>query len=445
MKLPKISGFDEQALNKYFKNTGLLILSRIISTSIKMVINIAVANYLMPINSGILNTSVSYVFLFAGIASLGLDSFIVKELHRYPKQQDIILGTTFNLKLFGGFACIPLIYLAWLFFPLSGIPYHFVFILSLIWLFQSLSVIDSYFQSEVQSKYILYVQIFSNLISALIKIVLIIFKAKLIWFFYAYSLDILLLNIGYIFVYNRKGRNILSWKFNSLLAKKLLNLSWPLIISGLMVSVYMKIDGIMLKEILGGDLGNGASGTYSAVVMFSEPLNFVPAVIVSSLFPALLTAKRDDTQRYKRRLQNLYDLMIWISLSFAVFIGIGAPFIYKLFKPAYAEAAPVLSVHVWGSLFIFLGTANGQALIAEGFNKLIFFRTSVGAIVKVALNFILIPKLGLMGTAIATVVAYFIAGFFVLFFPKTKHHGIMMLKSLFLVTVFQKILIRRKI
>lgn len=439
MKIPAIKGFDQDALNKYFKNTGWLMLGRVGSMAIKMFISIQLANFLLPAGNGILATSVSYIYLFAALASLGLDSFIVKELHQYPKNRDTILGTSFLLKTSAGLLCLPLIYIAWLFFPLSDIPYLFILILSFGGVFQSLTIIDAYFQSEVKSKYIMQVQIVGNLLSAIIKLLLIFhFKAALIYFVYAYVFDILLVSIGYLIVYKNQGLSLFTWKFDLVLAKKLLSLSWPLIISGIMVSVYMKIDLIMLKEIL-GEAGVAASGAYSTVVWFSEALNFVPVVIVSSLFPAILNARRDDPERYKKRLQNLFDLMVWLSLSFAIVISIGSPLIYKLFNPEYAAAAPVLAVHVWGSLFVFLGVASSQFLITEGYSKLTFLRTGVGAIINIALNFLLIPTMGMMGTAIATVIAYFSATFLILFIPKTRRQGIMMLKSLFLASAFQKI------
>ncbi len=439
MKFPAIKGFDEAAFNKYLKNTGWLMLGRIGSLAIKMAINIKVANYLLPDLNGLLNSSISYIFLFTAIASLGLDSFIVKELHQHPAKRDAILGTSFLLKTAAGLCCLPIIYMAWQFFPLSGIPYLFILILSFIGLFQSATIIDSYFQSEVKSKYIMQVQIFGNILSAIIKLSLIyVFSAELIYFIYAYAFDIFLVSLGYLLVYQKQGLSIFNWTFDFTLAKKLLHLSWPLIVAGIMVSVYMKIDVIMLKEML-GENGAAASGAYATVVMFSEALNFVPIVIVSSLFPAILNARRDDPVRYQRRLGNLFDLMVWLSLSFAIFITFASPIIFKLFKPEYADAAKVLSMHVWGSIFVFLGVASSQFLIAEGYSKLTFVRTGLGAIINIILNIILIPKMGMMGTAIATVIAYFSATFLILFIPKTRPQGIMMLKSLFLVSTFQKI------
>lgn len=442
MKFPAIKGFDEAAFNKYFKNTGLLMLGRVGSLAIKMGVNIFVANYLLAYQNGIIINSLTYIYFFASIAGLGLDQFIVKELHQYPEKREQILGTAFMLKVIAGLTCIPVIFLAWKIFPLANISYKIIFILSFTGLVQSFTVIDSYFQSAVKSKYIMQAQIYGNFLSGAIKIALIYFQAPLIFFVYAFLFDVVVLSAGYFLVYHRHDRNIFKWKFESALAKKLLSFSWPLIVSGIMVSVYMKIDNLMLSEMLPGT-GTEVAGAYGTVVWFSEALNFVPVAIVSSLFPAILNAKRDDPERYKRRLQNLYDLMVWLSLAFALFITFAAPLLYRFFMPTYVSAAPALAIHVWGSLFVFLGVASGQFLIAEGYVKLTFIRTGVGAVVNIVLNIILIPKMEMVGAAIATTIAYAASTFLIILFAKTRPQAIMMLKSLFLITAVRKVFAKR--
>ena len=69
-------------------------------------------------------------------------------------------------------------------------------------------------------------------------------------------------------------------------------------------------------------------------------------------------------------------------------------------------------------------------------------RTAVGAVINIVLNIIFIPKYGIMGAASATLIAYFAATFFILLIPKTTQQGMMMLKSLFLITLIQKIIKR---
>jgi len=89
---------------------------------------------------------------------------------------------------------------------------------------------------------------------------------------------------------------------------------------------------------------------------------------------------------------------------------------------------------------VFLGSASGQYLIAEGYFKLSMLRTGIGAIVNIILNLFFIPAYGIIGAAYATLIAYAVATFFILFIPKTRQQGIMMLKSLFLISLFQKII-----
>jgi O-antigen/teichoic acid export membrane protein len=438
MRIPNIPGFDQQALEKYFKNTGMLFIGRVGSLLIKMIVGIQVANYLGRGNNGIITGGTVYIYFFSSIATLGLDQFIVKELHQYPENRDAILGTSFWLKVVSGFLCIPLIYGAYLIYPAKATPYSFVFILSFIGIVQALNVIDSYFQSQVQSKYIMQVQVAGNIVSAAIKIALIYQQMPLVYFVFAYLFDVILLSVGYFFTYQRKQRNIFNWTFSRTLARKLITYSWPLIISGIMVALYMKIDQLMLQNMVGVK----EAGAYATVAQLSEAWNFVPAIIVSSLFPAILNARRDDKERYKKRIQHLYDLMVYLSVPAAVIITFASPLIYKLYKPEYAYAAPVLSVHIWSGVFVFLGAASGQYLIAENLNKLTFIRTGFGAIVNIVLNLLLIPKMGMMGAAIATLTAYACAAFFILAIPKVNKQGIMMLKSLFLFSLFQKVIKR---
>jgi len=439
MRIPNIPGFDQQALEKYFKNTGWLFIGRVGSLLIKMAVSIMVANYLGKTTLGVITGGITYVYLFAAIATLGLDQFIVKELHQFPQNRDQILGTSFGMKIIAGFCCIPLIWITYQIYPAKGTPYHYILIFSSIGIIQAFNVIDSYFQSEVQSKYIMQVQVAGNLLSAAIKFVLIYLNASLLYFVYAYAFDVLLLSAGYYFTYQRKGRSMFNWVYNNRLAKKLLLYSWPLIISGIMVSLYMKIDQLMLQNLY----SVSEAGAYSTVASLSEAWNFIPSVIVTSLFPAILNARRDDAARYKKRIQHLYDLMVYISLPIAIGITFAAPFIYKyLFHPEYAYAAPTLAVHIWSGVFVFLGAASSQYLIAEGFNTLTFIRTGFGAIVNIALNLLLIPRMGMMGAAIATLAAYAGATFFILLIPKVSKQGIMMLKSLFLISLLQKIIKR---
>lgn len=439
MKIPAIKGFDEAALQKYFKNTGWLMLARVGSLVIKIVVGFAITNYLGKDLNGILSYPTAFTTFFVAAAALGLDGFTTRELLRKPENRDQLLGTSFCLKILGGLAIIPLVYISFKLLnqhkPIET-PLSFVMIVSLTGISQAFYITDSYFQSTVQAKYIMRIQVFGNLLSALIKLIFILLKLSVAWFVAALLFDSILLALGCIYFYQVKVGPILQWKFNRALSSYLLKHAWPLALSAILVSIYMKIDQLMVEYYL----GKGALGIYSTVVSLSESWYFIPVAIVTSIFPAIMNAKRDDPKRYQKRLQNLYDLMVWISLSVALVTTIIAPFIYRLvYTPEFFGGATVLTVHVWAGIFVFLGTASGQFLIAEGYTKIAMLRTSMGAIINIVLNVLWIPKMGIMAAALATLIAYFTATFFIILLPKTRQQGIMMLKSLFLITTFQKI------
>jgi O-antigen/teichoic acid export membrane protein len=64
--------------------------------------------------------------------------------------------------------------------------------------------------------------------------------------------------------------------------------AWPLIFAGMVVSVYMKIDQVMLKEML----DTKAVGIYAAAVKLCEAWYFVPTVVTASVFPAIISSKK---------------------------------------------------------------------------------------------------------------------------------------------------------
>lgn len=441
MKFPAIPGFDPNAFQKYFKNTGFLLVGKVGSLAIKMLVGFAVANYLGKAQNGILNYANSFVIVFLAIASLGLDQFVVREFVKKEEKKETILGTTIRLKTMGMLLVLPLIYCVYPLYSNPQTPVSYVLIVALTGFFQVFNVLDSFYQAQVKAKNIMVVNIISNVLSAIIKLLFISWGLPIIWFIWAFVIDAALLAIGYCLVYRKKEGSILAWTFNKQLARNLLGKSWPLMFSAVLVSIYMKIDQLMIGRMLGEE----SLGIYSTVVPLSEAWYFVPVAIVSSVFPAIITAKQQDEQRYQKRLQNLYDLMVIISGLIALVISFLAPFIYKIaYKPEYFSGASVLSIHVWAGVFVFLGSASGQFLINEGYTNISLYRTAIGAVVNIVLNLLLLPTIGIEGAAWASLMAYASATFSIFLFKNSRRQGLMMLKSLFFVSLINSIKSFRK-
>lgn len=445
-KMPVLPGFDRDAFSKYLSNTGWLIVARMGSLFLKMLITaVALPNYLGAAQNGVLNYPIVLVTFFVAISALGMDSFVTRQLLHQPERGNTILGTAFRLRLVAGFAVLPLIYATYKLIErfateAPAAPLEYVGIVSLICVFQSINIIDNYFQSRTEGKYIMYVQVGANLVSAGVKLLLIVVGASLEWFVWMLALDVLFLSFGYILVYRRRGGQLRAWQFDGGMARELLRHSWPLAFSAFFVSLYMKIDQLMIDAYL----GKTALGIYTPVVNLSEAWYFLPMAIVTSVFPAIMNARRDDPDRYQKRLRHLYELMVVMGLVVAVVMTIAAPWIYQWFyKPEFHCGAEILTIHIWAGIFISLNLANGQYLIAEGFTKLLFARALIGALINIGLNALWIPSFGMAGAAYSTVVAYGCSAFFVIFVPKTREQGWVMLQSLTLVPLVGRL--RRRV
>ncbi len=442
MKLPTLPGFDPQAFEKYFKNTGWLMMARVGTLLIKMLTGIAVANYLGSSGNGILNYPMALITFFMAASALGLDSYITRELLQRPQSKNTLLGTAFALRLSAGLIVLPLIYFTYFLInnlagANQGVPFNFIAIVSFVCVIQSINIIDSYFQSQVQGKKIMLVQVIANILSALVKIILILLAAPIAYFIWALLADAVFLAISYLWMYHKSKESVFHWRFDKNLAKYLIQMSWPLAFSAILVTLYMKIDQIMISSYL----DSSALGIYSTVVSLSESWYFIPVATVSALFPAIMNARKHDEERYQNRLQNLYDLMSFISLGIAIVMTFASPLVYKiLYKADFAAGAEVLSIHIWAGIFVFLGSASGQYLIAEGYTKLSLVRTGVGALINIILNMWWIPIFGIKGAAWASLIAYAVATFYIILIPKTRVQGIMMLKSIFQINLIRKLI-----
>ncbi|SEB01315.1 flippase [Pedobacter hartonius] len=438
MKIPLLNGFDEVAFEKYFKNTSWLMFGKLLS----MVVSFVIAKYLQPASFGDLSFADAFTAILAAIGTLGLDSFIIREIINEPNKRDEILGTSLLMRLGTNLLLVPITVGIFVLFyhdakkPVDALTWM-ILILSLVSFFKSFNVIDSYFQSQVQSKFVVYIQNICIIISAVVKILLVVFKLPLIYFAGSLTFDSFILAIGLIFMYQRQGFRLANLTFNTSRAYQLLKKSSPLILSAIMISIYMKIDQVMLKNV-----GSVEVGIYSAAARLSEAWYFIPVAIVTSVFPAIIQARKTDLERYKKRIRNLYDLLVFISLPGALAVSFCGTFIIQLlYGNMYEGAGPMLSVHIWSGIFVFLGSASSQYLLAEGFTMISFQRTAMGAIVNILLNLYLIPKYGGMGASFATLIACFVSTFYLLLIPRTRQQGILMLESILLLTLIQKIYI----
>ncbi len=423
--------FGSASFKKYFANTGWMFGEKIVRLVFAAVVGILIARYLGPEQFGLLNYAISFVGLFSTIAVLGLDGIVTRELVKAPDKKNLLLGTAFLLRVAGTILSLFLLGIGLLIVQDVSFTIILILIIASSSFFQSLGVIEYFFQSRVEAKYAVLVQFSSVVLTSIIKLSLIYYKASLIYFAIVTALEFVFLASGFIIIYKNRSYNLFDWKFSKVMAKELLKDSWPLILSGMVVSIYMKVDQVLIKKML----TDKDVGYYAAAVRLSEAWYFIPTAIANSLFPAIINAKSNPAL-YKARLQKLYDLLTWIAIGIAVPVTIFADeIIVVLLGENYLPSSGVLTIYIWAGVAVFLGVASSKFLILESLTKLSFYRTFLGMIVNVILNIWLIPLYGITGSALATLVSYSLATFAIGISKKTYHQLPMMLKSILFINL----------
>jgi O-antigen/teichoic acid export membrane protein len=152
--------------------------------------------------------------------------------------------------------------------------------------------------------------------------------------------------------------------------------------------------------------GDRAAGLYSApqrVVLF---LTTMSSMFGAALYPRLAALRAEGRQAFERVVQRGFRVMILAGVP----IGVGGalvavPLIAFIYGPGYEEGAAVFRWLVPSVVLISANAPFGYALLAAGAQRPYFHAAVAGAAVNVVVNLALIPRLHLLGPAVATLCA----------------------------------------
>lgn len=386
---------------KYFSNASYLFFDKILKMGIGFFVIIYLTRYLGPEKFGLLSYAQSFVSIFMALASLGLSQIIVREIVNNQDKTDEILGTAASMMFVASIISMSSIFVL-SFFIDDNESKLLVNIIAMTIIFQAFYlIVESFFQAKVLSKYIVYSSNVSFIISSSIKILLVYFEMSLIYFAYALVFDSLVLALACFFIYQYQNQSIFTWKFEKELAKKYIKASIPLVIVAVTAFIYTRIDQIMLKHILGDE----AVGNFAAAVRVSELFYFIPGIIVASVYPKLIEAKAQNEEKYLNLLENLYRLVLWISIPVALIMSFGSDFIVDiLYGEQFKDTAKILSILAWCTIFASISAVFVKFLYIEHFETKYLYKNLFGVLINVVLNYLFINKYGVIGAAIATLI-----------------------------------------
>jgi len=415
---------------KFAGNTGWLLIDKILLMIVGLVVTLLVARYYGPTGFGVFSYAQSYTIIFSAFAAAGLQGIVIRDLIHKPESSRTTIASALAIRISGGVCAVILasasIYIVR---PDDITTFHLVLVLSLMLIPQATEVIHYRYFADLNSKPVVTLKIINAILFSFIKVYLIITELPLFYLACSFLVEHISASAAIILL-SRHHKKAFGWcDISSTEIIRLLKEVWPLIISGISVLIYMRIDQIMLGEML----NSREVGIYSAASKISEIWYFIPTTIILSVTPILSSSYKECSIKYENQTLRVLRTMVWLSVSVAIFTSFFSfNLINIIYGPEYTASVNVLTVQVWAGIFVCLGVATGPWFVNAGLLRYSMYQTFAGAAINVAGNFLLIPHYGVVGAAIATVASYAVSAVLVnAIFKKTRKIFFMQIKAFF--------------
>jgi len=190
--------------------------------------------------------------------------------------------------------------------------------------------------------------------------------------------------------------------------KKMIKVSYPFIISGILSAIYWQTDKLMIKSFM----NNAAVANYSVAMTLAGTISIASTAIIEGFRPDIMNYKQTDEQLYKKRFRQLYGMVFWICVGYCLFVTCFAKYLVLIiFGEKYLDAVPALYIVVWYVTFSYFSYINNLYMVAENKIKWVQIITLIGSVINIILNFILIPRMGIVGAALASLITQVLANF----------------------------------
>lgn len=413
--------------NREAANASWVIGEQIFQMAISFIVSILSARYLGPSNFGLMNYTASFLAFVTSIVTLGMDGVVIKKMIDREDKEGEILGSAIVFRLISSVLCgIGVILVVYCLNPGDMLVLTLISIQSIQLIFQALHVLDSWFQRHLKSKYVSLAKMIACIIVSAYKLFLLITAKDIRWFALSNTLTTMIVTGILLLAYKKNDTQPL--RFSLQTGKETLGESYHFILSGLMTAIYGQLSKILLGEMVSTEM----VGLFTTATTLCTMWIFVPTAIINSFRPGIMERKERNCEKaYLQSLKRLYCMIIWLCIvvSIAIFL-LGGFAVKLLYGEAYAGATVPLQILIWSETFSMIGTARGIWILAEKKNKYVKYYLGMGAMLNVALNLCLIPALGIVGAAIATLVTQIFTSLIApLFFKETRVHTKIVLQS----------------
>ncbi|GAA3893867.1 MULTISPECIES: flippase [Gibbsiella] len=388
-------------------NSLWLMLERISLSLSGIFVSVYVARYLGPAQYGLISYLLSVIAIGVPLVQLGADTVLFNRVAKRVHSGIRLMLASMRIRR-QLFAVIAVPLMAWALLTQDRTSQIMMALMLVSAYFSVQDVYKIYYDALLKSKLNTMINNVALLLSIIMRLVLVNLELPLVWFAVPYVLSSLLpyLVRSVLFHRSRLPLRPIAKRHQRGYGRYLLKVGLPLAVSGLSIVIYTRIDQIML----GNYLGEHSVGLYSAAITLSQGWVFVPMALITSMLPSVAGAR---TQQLKEdRIRLLYLVVLLLSAPVILLLSLfPTQLVVLLFGENFRETATILALCSVTSLFSVMGTVSYQAIVLFGGYRFIAIKMPLAALVNVVMNIVLIPRYGIHGAAISTLITEFVSFF----------------------------------
>ncbi len=390
-----------EKISSIARNTSYFTLALVIQKIISLAYFTIYARVLGPADLGQYYFAISITSIFSIFIDFGLGNVITREVAKHPSKASSLFSNALSIKLI--FSAITIVALViWTYtWHYQGLTRDLIYIAALVMIFDNFTNIGYAILRGFHNLK------FESIASVTFQSIVLVFSLVVI----SVGLDIRWLmmslvtasifNFGYSVYIVRKNLKLkFSFTWDRLLIKQMLLITLPFAVYAIFQRFYTFFDSILLFKFAGAE----AVGLYQIPFKIIVAIQFLPMAFTASLYPALSAYWHNN----REQLSITFERAINYSLIIGIPIMIGtialADQIVLLFKEGFSSASLPLQISMMAVPFMFLSFPIGSLLNACDRQKRNTINIIIIAIGSALLNVLLIPRYGVIGACITTVV-----------------------------------------
>jgi PST family polysaccharide transporter len=363
-----------------------------------------VARSLGPQDFGKFSIALSITGVFMSVATLGLDTVLLRRFSMEPQRSARLLATAVALRTLGALAHIACcMAVALVLFGSDSQGLLATLLVAGSWLVRLFDVVGLKLQAEDRYRRAVGIRLASRVVGDAVRVGLILWAPSVVGFALAMMVEAA---IGGLLFFHAERSTLAHRPSPDSTMRVLFREGLPIAVSGVLAGLYARVDQAIVYSVLGA----AANGQYAAAVRLSELFNLLVVSIGAVAAPHFARLAHLPSGAFDQHLRTYVRGLTAAGLAAALIVSVAAePIVRLLYGGAFAPAAAVLRIHAWSIPLVFMSVALEPWFYHYGKLDLYVLKTVITLALAVPITLAAAWAGGIAGVAASLVAVYAIS------------------------------------